>query len=260
MKDSWKSVDHYDYFMGRWSGYVAQEFIEWLSPSPGLKWLDVGCGSGALSKVVIDNWEPAELTAIDQSEEFVTEAQKQLGSSALCKIGNALALPLKDSSVDISVSGLVLNFVPEPIKALVEKRRVTVPGGTVAVYVWDYAGMMDFLTYFWDTAVELNPKASGLHEGNRFPDTHAEALKDLFTHAGFDKIEIIPIVIKTNFRDFDDYWKPFLGNQGPAPTYVTYLNNSEKRDLREALKKRIPIQADGSIQLLARAWAAKSQV
>jgi ubiquinone/menaquinone biosynthesis C-methylase UbiE len=135
MKDSWASSDPYEYFMGRWSRLVARLFIDWLSPPPGLKWLDVGCGSGALSEAVIRNNEPAEMTAIDQSEGFVAKAQKQLGNLARCRVGNALALPLEDSSVDITVSGLVLNFISEPEKALSEMRRVTAPGGTVALYV-----------------------------------------------------------------------------------------------------------------------------
>jgi ubiquinone/menaquinone biosynthesis C-methylase UbiE len=260
MKDSWESSDPYEYFMGRWSRLVARSFIDWLSPSPGLKWLDVGCGSGALSEAVINNYKSAELTAIDQSEGFVIKVQKQIGSLAHCIVGNALALPLEDSSVNITVSGLVLNFISEPEKALAEMRRVTAPGGTVALYVWDYAGKMDFLSLFWDVAAELNPKASGLHEGKRFPDANADSLKDLFEHEDFVETVIVPIEIETRFRDLDDYWKPFLGGQGPAPTYVRSLNESEKNNLRNALNKRLPIQPDGSIPMFARAWAASCAV
>lgn len=260
MKDSWESGDPYEYYMGRWSRLVARSFIDWLSPSSGLKWLDVGCGSGALSEAVINNHKPAELTAVDQSEGFVKTAQKRLGSLACCRVGNALALPLEDSSVNVTVSGLVLNFISEPEKALAEMRRVTASGGTVAVYVWDYAGKMDFLRHFWDAAVELDPKASNLHEGNRFPDANAEVLKDLFESAGFVETVITPIEIDTHFRDFDDYWKPFLGGQGPAPTYVLSLDESEKSKLRDVLYERLPILTDGSIPMVARAWAAKGQV
>jgi ubiquinone/menaquinone biosynthesis C-methylase UbiE len=148
MKDSWKAGDPYEYFMGRWSRLVAQLFFDWLSPSSGLNWLDIGCGSGALSEVIINNHNPAALIAIDQSEGFVRITQKRLGSRAHCTVGNALSLPLEESSVNITVSGLVLNFIPEPEKALSEMRRVTDVGGTVAVYVWDYAGEMDLLRHF----------------------------------------------------------------------------------------------------------------
>jgi SAM-dependent methyltransferase len=260
MKESWASGGPYEYFMGRWSRLVAQSFIDWLSPPPGLKWLDVGCGSGALSSVVIKNNAPSNLIAIDQSEDFVAAAQKRLGNRARLNVGNALALPLEDSSVNVTVSGLVLNFISKPKKALAEMRRVTTPGGTVALYVWDYAGKMDFLSTFWDVAAELNPQASSLHEGKRFPDTNAGALKGLYALAGFMETVIAPIEIETHFRDFNDYWNPFLGHEGPAPTYVTSLDEVERNNLRDALSERLPIQPDGSISMSARAWAASGQV
>ena len=131
---------------------------------------------------------------------------------------------LNDSSVDVSVSGLVLNFIPQPENALSEMKRVTIAGGTVAIYVWDYAGKMDFLNHFWGVAAELNSDASGLHEGKRFPDSNAEFFSRLFDNEGFVDVVAVPIEIETNFRDFDDFWKPFLGGQGPAPTYVLSLN------------------------------------
>jgi SAM-dependent methyltransferase len=260
MDDAWLSGDPYEYYMGRWSSRVAESFIDWLSLSPGLEWLDIGCGSGALSEAVINKHNPDNVTAIDQSEGFVKTAQKRLGNRVNCRVGNAFELPLEDASVNAAISGLVLNFLPEPEKALIEMKRVTMPGGSVAVYVWDYAGKMDLLNYFWDTAVELNPKAFNLHEGRRFPDTDSVGLKDIFKRAGFSEIETAPLEINTDFHDFDDYWQPFLGGQGPAPTYVLSLDEPERDKLRHALLERLPIQADGSIPMVARAWAAKSIV
>ncbi len=239
---------------------MAALFTDWLTPSGGLNWLDIGCGSGALSEAIINRHTPGKITAIDQSEGFVSTARKRLGSLAECRVGNALSLPLEDSSVNITVAGLVLNFIPEPEKALAEMMRVTTVGGTVAVYVWDYAVKMDFLNYFWDIAVEQNPKASNLHEGRRFPDSSADGLKETFKRSGFVEVETAPLEINTDFRDFDDYWKPFLGGQGPAPTYVLSLDKSERETLRDALFARLPIQADGSITMRARAWAAKGMV
>lgn len=259
MKDSWESGNQYEYYMGRWSRLVAQSFLDWLSPSTGLKWLDVGCGSGALSEAIINNHKPAELIAIDQSEGFVKTAQERLGNIARCRVGNALALPLEDSSVNVTVSGLVLNFISEPEKALDEMKRVTSSDGFVAVYIWDYAGKLDFLTHFWDVAVKLDPKALSLHEGKRFRDSNAEVLKDLFENAGFSEVEIAPIEIETHFRDFYDYWKPFLGGQGPAPTFVLSLDESERNKLRDELFEVLPIQTDGSIPMSARAWAVKGK-
>ena len=260
MKDSWESCDSYEYYMGRWSRLVAESFIEWLSPSSGLKWLDIGCGSGALSEAIIYNHESTVLTAIDQSEDFVSTAQNRLSSRVQCIVGNALSLPLGNSSVNIAVSGLVLNFIPEPEKALSEMRRVTDAGGTVAVYIWDYAGKVDFLRHFWDAAVDIKSEALNLHESNRFPDSNAEALKRLFEKAGFVDIETTSIEITTYFRDFDDYWKPFLGGQGPAHSFVLSLNEDKNNKLRHTLKLRLPTQQDGSISMVARAWAAKGQI
>jgi len=260
MKDFWESGAPYDYFMGRWSRLAAQSFVNWLSPSSGLKWLDIGCGSGALSEIIVNHHQPAALTAIDQSEGFVKIARKRLGHRAQCRVGNALALPVEDSSANITVSGLVLNFIPEPEKALSEMRRVTDVGGTVAVYVWDYAGKMDFLTHFWDAAVELKPEALSLHESRRFRDCNAAVLKRLFEIAGLGEVETTSIEIDTRFRDFDDYWKPFLGGQGPAPGFVKSLDDTEKNKLRNTLRARLPVGPDGAISLTARAIAAKGRI
>jgi ubiquinone/menaquinone biosynthesis C-methylase UbiE len=260
MKDSWESGDSYEYYMGRWSRLIAESFIDWLSPSYGLKWLDIGCGSGALSEAIIKNYEPAMLTAIDQSEDFVRTAQKRLGGQVQCRVGNALSLPLDNSSVNISVSGLVLNFIAKPEKALSEMMRVTEAGGAGAVYIWDYAGKMDFLRHFWDAAVDVKSESMSLHESKRFPDSNAGSLKGLFENAGFVDVETTSIEITTHFRDFDDYWKPFLGGQGPAPSFVLSLDEDEKDKLRNTLKARLPTRRDGSISMVARAWAAKGQI
>ncbi len=257
---SWKLGDSYEYFMGRWSRLVARAFIEWLSPSSGLKWLDIGCGSGALSEAIINNCKPAEITAIDQSDSFVKETQKRLGNLVHCKVGDALSLLVEDSSVHFAVSGLVLNFISEPIKALTEMKRVTTSGGTVAIYVWDYSGKMELLNRFWDTAVTIDPRASALHQGHRFPNSTAEALRALFETAGLVDIEFAPIEIETHFQDFDDYWRPFLGGQGAAPTYLMSLDESDRQILRDRLFKSLPILDDGSIRMEARAWAVRGKV
>ena len=260
MQDSWQSGDPYEYYMGRWSKLVADQFVDWLSPNPGLHWLDVGCGAGALSTSVINRHHPATVIAIDQSEDFVRSAQQRLGSKASCKVGNAMSIPLEDASVNIAVSGLVLNFIQEPEKALAEMKRVTSKSGTVAVYIWDYAGKMEFLKHFWDTVVELNPGASNFHEGYRFANSNAEQLIDIFNRVGFSEVEAAPLEIVTHFIDFNDYWKPFIGSQGPAPTYVSKLKDLERNKLREALAQKLPVKEDGSILLSARAWATKGIV
>lgn len=260
MKDSWHTGDPYEYFMGRWSRLAAQGFLDWLSPGQGLKWLDVGCGSGALSETVIQGFNPKELIAVDQSEGFVLTTQRRLGTKAVCKVGNALDLPIEDNSVDMTVSGLVLNFIPHVGNALAEMKRVTVDGGTVAIYVWDYAGKMDFLQKFWEAAEELRNEASALNEAKRFSDWKPEILSKTFSDAGFVQVITTPIEIATHFTDFDDYWEPFLGGQGPAPTYLLSLSETERARLRNLIYDRLPVQRDGSIPLSARALAVKGTV
>jgi ubiquinone/menaquinone biosynthesis C-methylase UbiE len=260
MNDSWKSGNPYEYFMGRWSSLAAQGFLDWLSPGHGLKWLDVGCGSGALSEAAIHRFKPENLIAIDQSEGFVLTAQMRLGSKAICKVGNAVDLPIEDSSVELTVSGLVLNFIPDAGKALAEMKRATTGGGTVAIYVWDYAGKMDFLQKFWQAAAELRNEASALNEAKRFSGCNSEALMKIFTEAGFDQVITAPIEIDTHFADFDDYWKPFLGGQGPAPNYLMSLSETERERQRNLIYKRLPKQRNGSIPLSARALAVKGKV
>jgi len=260
MRDSWQSGDPYEYYMGRWSRLVAEKFVAWLSPDPGLHWLDVGCGSGALSEAIINSYEPASLVAIDQSEGFVRTARQRLGNKASCLPGNAMSLPLDDATFNVAVSGLVLNFIPEPGKALSEMQRVTRQGGIVAVYIWDYAGKMEFLNHFWDVAVELDPDAAALHEGRRFPDSNAEQLVAIFEQAGFSGVAATPLEIVTRFSDFNDYWQPFLGGQGPAPTYVAKLDETKRNRLRDSLALGLPVNKDGSISLSARAWGTKGMV
>ena len=260
MKDAWFSRGAYDYFMGRWSSIVARSFVEWLDPDPRSRWLDLGCGTGVLSEVILDEYSPLELTAIDRSEAFVRAAQDRFSTDVNCILGDAVDIPMADNAVEYCVSGLVLNFLPEPEKMILEMQRVTAKGGSVAIYIWDYAGKMDFLNKFWDTAVELDPKATLLHEGKRFPDSKGNIMKTVFEHAGLKQVAATSIDIETNFLDLNDYWQPFLGGQGPAPTYVQSLGKENREVLRNALAQQLPIQPDGSIHMIARAWAVKGLV
>jgi SAM-dependent methyltransferase len=154
-----------------------------------------------------------------------------------------------------AATGLVLNFVPDAVQALAEMVRVTRPGGTVGAYVWDYAGQMQLMRQFWDAAGALDPRARELDEGVRFPLCRPEPLQALFIGAGLADVHVRPIDVPTRFRDFDDYWTPFLGGQAPAPGYAMSLSEDRRTELREYLRARLPYDGDGSIPLIARAWA-----
>jgi SAM-dependent methyltransferase len=157
----------------------------------------------------------------------------------------------------VVVSALVLNFVPDPPAGLLEMRRTARPGGTVAAYVWDYAGGMELMTHFWDAAIEQAPAAGPLREELRFGMCRPDPLRELFVDAGLDDVAVDEIVVATVFADFDDYWSPFLGGQGPAPAYAMSLDAEDRWALREGLRARLPVEDDGSIRLTARAWAVR---
>lgn len=257
-KDTWANGDAYEPYVGRWSRLVAQEFLKWLNVSPGGIWLDVGCGTGALSQTILDLCDPHQIKGIDRSAGFVEYARTKVNNPRVeFEIGDAQSIPVKDNVFDIAVSGLVLNFVPAPAKMISEMKRAVQDGGTVAVYVWDYADKMQFMRYFWEAVTALGPKATELDEGPRFPICNPMALHDLFYNAGFHQVETLAIDIETHFKNFDDYWNPFLGGQGPAPTYLMSLSLEKRDQLREYLLAKLPIIADGSIPLIARAWAVK---
>ncbi|MPZ57958.1 MAG: methyltransferase domain-containing protein [Rhizobiales bacterium] len=256
--DVWAAGDAYEPYIGRWSRLVARAFIAWLALPPKQRWLDVGCGTGAVTQTILDCAEAAEVTGVDPSEGFVAVARSRTRDPrASFQIGDAQKLPLGDATADVAVSGLVLNFIPDPAKAIAEMRRVVRPGGTVALYVWDYAGEMQLIRRFWEAAIALDPSARDLDEARRFPICRPESLRELLQGAGLEHVEARAIDVSTTFRDFEDYWSPFLGGQGPAPTYCAALSDDRRSQLRERLRTMLPAEADGTIRLMARAFAIR---
>lgn len=242
--------------MGRWSRHVAAE--RWLGVPAGSRWLDVGCGTAALTDAVLGAAEPAAVVGVDRSLNFVTYTGGQAGARDAAFVGgDAAALPFAGGAYDAAVSGLVLNFVPEPSRMAAEMARVVRPGGRLALYVWDYAGEMQMMRHFWDAATELDPPASDLDEGARFSVCNMDRLRALFQDAGLSAIETRAIDVPTNFRDFEDFWSPFLGGTGTAPTYVASLSEAGRNALRERLRSRLPVSQYGAIRLIARANAVQ---
>jgi SAM-dependent methyltransferase len=260
VSDNWEQGSPYEQYVGRWSRRVAPQFLSWLAVPAGRRWLDVGCGTGALCAAIVDGCAPSSVTGVEPSEGFLETAKQYLGDRVTLHQGSATAIPLGEESVDVVVSGLVLNFVPDQRAALAEMARVTVQGGTIGAYVWDYTGKMEMMRAFWDAAVELSPDAAKLDEGGRFPLCRPEALTELFTRAGLRGVEVTALDIPTLFTSFDDYWQPFLGGQGPAPAYAMSLDETTRARLRVRIRERVASQADGSISLTARAWATRGTV
>lgn len=257
--DVWAQGAGYERYIGRWSRPVAAAFLDWLAVPPGKVWLDVGCGSGALSRRIVEAAAPAAVVGVDSSEGFVAHAGAHV-AGAQFRVGDAQALPVANREFDAVVSGLVLNFVPDQPKAVAEMRRAARPGGTVAVYVWDYGGEMQLIRRFWDAAIALDSAARDLDEAVRFPHCRPEPLRTLFTGAGLRNVETKAIDVPTVFKDFEDYWSPFLGGQGPAPGYCMKLPEAAREALRERLRSSLPTQRDGKIPLVARAWAVQGRV
>jgi SAM-dependent methyltransferase len=251
----WAEADAYEPYVGRWSRLVARELVGWLRVGGGARWLDLGCGTGALSGTILDLAEPAALLGVDRSEGYVAYARATLRGPAEFAVADGRCLPVADGRFDVAVSGLVLNFMPEPALAARELARVTRPGGRVAVYLWDYADGMQPIRRFWDAAMALDPAAAELDEGRRFGLCQPEPLAALFEDAGLEPVDVRPLEVPTRFRDFDDYWTPFLGGQGPAPGYAVGLPAERLAALREELRTGLPVDPDGSIPLTARAWA-----
>jgi SAM-dependent methyltransferase len=254
----WAAGGAYEPYVGRWSRLVAREFLAWLAVGEGAGWLDVGCGTGALTQTMLTVANPAAVLGIDPSPGYVAYARTQsTDRRAQFAVADAGRLPIADARMDAVVSGLVLNFVPDPDQAVREMVRVTRAGGRVAAYVWDYAGKMELIRCFWDAAAVVGPAAVELDEGRRFGLCRPEPLACVFQDAGLVEVRTRPIDLATRFRDFADYWTPFLGGQGPAPGYAMSLQAEQRTALREELRARLPVAPDGSISLVARAWAVQ---
>jgi SAM-dependent methyltransferase len=259
--DRWTGGDDYEAYVGRWSRPVAEQFVEWLAIPAGGNWVDVGCGTGALSGEILRRSAPAALVGVDPSAAFVAYALATIGDPrAGFLVGSASALPVANRWADAVVAGLVLNFVPDIRAALHEMARVASPRAVVGGYVWDYADGMQLIRRFFDAAVELDPAAVAQDEGVRFPICAPGPLGDAFKSAGLERVAVRSIEVATVFSDFDDYWTPFLNGVGPARGYVVGLDEGSRAELCERLRATLPTEADGSIHLMARAWAVRGSV
>jgi SAM-dependent methyltransferase len=260
--DRWQDGASYERYVGRWSALVADRFVDELGAARGIRWLDVGCGTGALTEAIVERCDPASVIGVDPSPGFLAAARARPRLAGLPAVrfeeGDAMRLPAADGSADVVVSGLVLNFVPDPAAALAEFRRVVAPDGIIGSYVWDYADGMQLMRLFWDAAGAVDPLAVALDEGRRFPLCRPEALLEALTSAlggEASSVRVWPIEIATVFADFDDLWTPFLGGQGPAPAYLATVTDGAREAIRERVRASAPTGADGSIALTARAWA-----
>jgi SAM-dependent methyltransferase len=261
MQDRWTAGSIYEDFMGRWSRSLALRFLEWLQVPRGVHWLDVGCGTGALAHAICRHAEPASVVGCDPAVPLVEFARSQLRDTRASFVSAGVgSLPRRPGGYGSVTSLLALNFFPDAGAAIHEMRSLAAPRATVSACVWDYSDGMQFLRRFWDAASELDPVARELDEGSRFPLCRSDALDATFRNAGLRDVRCDPIVMPTVFGSFDDYWQPFLGGTGPAPSYVASLDAERRALLARALEKSLQPGSDGTIALVARAWAVRGTV
>lgn len=259
--DQWAAGSSYEEFMGRWSRRLATDFVAWLRIPPATHWLDVGCGTGALAAAIANHARPQSVIGCDPAVPLVDYARNHSHhpalSFAVAGVGN---LPRRPEGYGSVTSLLALNFFPDPAAAIREMRTVASPGGTVSACVWDYENGMQFLRRFWDAAVDEDPSAAPLDEANRFPLCRREPLTALFADASLNEVRCDPIEIPTPFTTFDDFWRPFLGGTGPAPSYVASLEPDGRTRLERRLREALRPGPDRAIALTARAWAVRGRV
>lgn len=260
LHENWGAGEAYEQYVGRWSPLYARELVEWLDVPNGSTWLDVGSGTGALTQSILKHADPKSVLAVDASEGFVSYAKEKITDPRVdFRVGDAQSLPVEPGSCDAVTSGFVLNHVQLPEKMLAEMVRAARTGGVIALYLWDYAGRMQFMRHFWNAAAAVDPESRSLDEGVRFPLCNPDRLQDLFIQAGLSEVETRAIDQWTMFKDFDDYWQPFLGGTGTAPAYAMSISSEKLEKLRERIRVGLPYAVDGTIPLMARAWAVRGR-
>src|SRR5262245_40243913 len=256
VQDRWAAASTYEDFMGRWSRRLAPRFVAWLGIPAGAHWLDVGCGTGALTDAICAEASPASVTGCDPAAPFIEYARAHARDvRASFVVTGVDGLPSRLGGFDSVTSLLALNFFPDADAAVREMRRRTIDGGVVSACVWDYAEGMQYLRYFWDVAVSIDPAASRLDEGRRFPLCRPDALVGLFRASGLRDVRCESIQVSSEFASLEDYWRPFLGGTGPAPSYVSSLDEHNRTTLARRLDTTLPRTSTGAIVLTSRAWA-----
>ena len=254
----------YEIFLGRWTRELAIRFLDFAAfPADGHPLLDVGTGTGSLAFAMAKRWTLRQVVGIDVAAPYVAFARAQVkGSSPAFEVGDATAIRKLDGLYAGAAAQLVLNFVPNALAAVREMKRVTRSGGTVAAAVWDFRGGLVYQRMFWDTAAGIDAKAADVRD-KLFSGALAlpDGLPALFKDAGLAGVERGSLTVRMNYANFDDYWEPLLGGQGPVGTYVTALDETLRGRIKEAVRCSYCSGApDGERSLTATAWAVRGTV
>jgi ubiquinone/menaquinone biosynthesis C-methylase UbiE len=250
----------YELFLGRWTRRLAQPLLDFAEFSAAGALLDVGTGTGSLARAMAARWPGRSVLGIDAAAPYIAHARSQVnGAQPHFATGDATALPCDNASFAGVAAQLVLNFVPQPHRAVAEMRRVTRPGGAVVAAVWDFRGGLVYQRLFWDTAAGIDPRAAVARDRLfSTPLALPDGLRKLFEDAGFNQIRRTSITIRMDYANFDDYWRPLLGGQGPVGTYVAGLSSDLLGGIEAAVKGAYCCGApDGERSLTATAWAVR---
>jgi SAM-dependent methyltransferase len=249
----------YERFMGRWSRILAPQYVRFAGVKDGDRVLDVGTGTGSVALAVESALPIAKVVGIDPSEGFIAFARKN-AKRAQFEVGDAQRLRFADASFDHTMALLVMNFIPDHVKAIGEMRRVTRPGGSVSACVWDYDAGMEMLRFFWDEAVALDPAVEPKDERHMKLSRQGQ-LGALWKSAGLVDVQEQPLVIEQAYTSFLDYWDSFLKGAGPGGAYVVSLPEARRQSLEARMRARLlGGRQDGPFTLKARAWCVRGQV
>lgn len=249
------SREAYDAFMGRYADRLAPLLIGFAGVRPGDRVLDVGCGPGSLTEALGAEVGARHVAGIDPSKSFAAAGGARVPGADV-RVGVAEALPWPTDDFDAALSQLVVNFMSDAEAGIAEMRRVVRSGGTVASCVWDYSGGMTMLRTFWDAALALDPQAPDEARTMRYQDE--EGLAELWRRTGLEGVETGELTVEACYRDFDDYWEPFMGGVGPGGAYCESLDPDRRVSLREECRRRLG-NPDGPFTLSATARAVKGR-
>ena len=248
----------YERFMGSWTRAVGAKFLDWIAAADGQRLLEVGCGTGIFTEMLVKATAPREIIAIDPAPTQIELAKgKPFARDVDFRIADAQALPFANGDFDLAVSALVINFIPDQARAMAEMRRVVKPAGLVAGYVWDFTGDLNVARHIQIPLRKLNPNLPKVIGAD---SSRLEPLINLFAGAGFENVTGCPIEAEVTYPSFDAYWRGFIENPSAQSAYIKALPSSEFERFRDTVRSTMPIKADGTITFSARAHAVKGFV
>jgi SAM-dependent methyltransferase len=239
----------YDRFMGVFSEPLAAQFADFAGVAAGQDVVDVGAGTGMLTKELVSRVGEEAVVAVDPSPPFVSALEQRFPGITVFQAA-AEELLLDSGSFDAALAQLVVHFMADPVAGLAEMARVTRPGGVVAACVWDHGGGRGPLSPFWEAAKELDPNVddesglAGAREGH---------LAELLSTAGLEDVESSALTVSAHYETFEEWWEPYTLGVGPAGGYVAALSGERRAELREWCGRRLP----APFEITAMAWAAR---